>query len=54
MKKEMQHKTTLSNDKVVEDIDTFSQTLMRQLPEFKAHCGKVFTQFKGTRLLSQR
>ena len=55
MMKEVQYKTILIKkvklQEVVEDIDTFSQTLMRQLPEFRAHCGRVFTQYEEIRHL---
>ena len=55
MKKEVQHKTTLIKkvklQEVVEDVDTFSQTLMRELPEFRAHCGRVVTQYEEARHL---
>ena len=55
MKKEVQYKTTLIKkvklQEVVEDVDTFSQTLMRELPEFRAHCGRVVTQYEEVRHL---
>ena len=54
-KKEVQYKTTLMKkvklQEVVEDVDTFSQTLMRELPEFRAQCGRVFTQYEEIRYL---
>ena len=51
----VQYKTTLIKkvklQEVVEDVDTFSQTLMRELPEFRAHCGRVVTQYEEVRHL---
>ena len=37
---------------VIEDINTFSQTLMRDLSEFRAHCGRAFTQEEEIRHLT--
>jgi len=40
-----------TKSEVTEDINTFSQTLMREHPEFRAHCGRAFTQYKEIRHL---
>ena len=50
MKKDMHYKTTAKSE-VVEDIDTFSQTLMRELLEFRAHCDRAFPQYEEIRHL---
>ena len=36
---------------MIEDINTFSPTLMRELPEFRAHviCVRAFTQYEEIR-----
>ena len=47
--KHMQYKITSAKSEVVEDIATFSQTLMREHPEFRAHCGRAFTQYEDIR-----
>ena len=36
---------------MTEDINTFSQTLMREHPEFRAHYGRAFTQYEEIRHL---
>jgi hypothetical protein len=36
---------------VIEDINTFSLTLMRELPEFRAHYDRAFTQYEDIRHL---
>ena len=43
-----------AKSEVIEDINTFSQTLMRELPEFWAHCGRAFTQYEEIRHLRRR
>ena len=34
---------------MIENISTFSQTLIRELPKFRAHCCRVFTQYDEIR-----
>ena len=36
---------------MIEDINTFSLTLMRELPEFRAHYDRAFTQYEEIRHL---
>ena len=38
-----------TKSEVVEDIDTLSQKPMRELTEFRAHCGRAFTQCEEIR-----
>ena len=38
-----------AKSEVIEDINTFSQTLMRELPEFRANCGSAFTLYEETK-----
>ena len=38
-----------AKSEVIEGINIFSKTLMRELPEFRAHCGRAFTQYEEIR-----
>ena len=42
-------RTPSAKSEVIEDINTLSQTLMRELPEFRAYCGRAFTQYQEMR-----
>ena len=49
-KKDLQYKSSAKSE-VLEDITIFSETLIRELPEFKAHCGRAFTLYEEIRHL---
>ena len=38
-----------AKSEVIEDTNTFSQTLIRELPEFRAYCGRAFTEYQEIR-----